>query len=831
MRCETCSKVFDNSSINLYILHLKSHRNLTQYTCDHCTHIYENLSSLKRHLCKVKSQNDRQNIISNNRNNSNIDVQEHDSNIDIHDSNIDIDDSNIDTNNLNINTNNSNIVSNYNTIINIESNDNQNESAVSKFKNDIINNMLSLLADFSIPRLRAFEISKNSIEMHKNLLTLMKNNTNQESNIINFINEFLAMLSNLQVSEYQFIKYLSNNNLWLPSTSLKLKEQVNLTDLQNLKKEKFDMQYVNIILLLQKIFSNALILNTVVTFIESIDIESEFLTHVYQSTLFQNILTQEKTDNLDFDQTLYIPYSIYSDEFDPKNSLGSHGGSYSVGHVYIILHCFPPHLASKLDFIFFVMAFFSGDKKEFGIEVIFSQLINDMSFLERTKLEISHPNYKFLSFKFINLMGDNKDVHEVLGFTGNFCADVLCRFCYVKRNERNKQTVEQPQLMRDLVKYASDLSDLDTQKSGIKFNSPFNRICPRFHVVSNFYVDIMHDVLLGSLKYDISFALYELTCSKGKSINLDLLNKSIKNIQYGANYKNTIDTITSARLKNGNLKGSASELLNLIIHLPIILYKLGINLENQFYKVILSAKKLLSMLLQHTIGRNFHKLVKHEISQHLELFITVLGPMGYSMKYKHHLMTHYSMVMHYIGPLVNFTCFRTEAKHMAYKKYSQSINNCQNLVLTFAKKNQFHLAHFLNKPPIDHCIFETFSSVYMNKKDIEVKYSLQIDIDLDYMATYRKIKYYGTIFNTNDIINLNKNDVYGQLKLIASTENSFFFIIEYVNIIYMELVDCFEIIDYTDTYEIINMNSLESTLKPFNVFIIKIEDKHIFNCM
>lgn len=95
------------------------------------------------------------------------------------------------------------------------------------------------------------------------------------------------------------------------------------------------------------------------------------------------------------------------------------------------------------------MSYFSGDKKNVGINVIFSRLVHKMKRLEDAKFEINHSHYKYIKFKFVNLMGDNKDLHELLGFTGYFLSEILCRFCYATSAERNCQTTEQSLYMRD----------------------------------------------------------------------------------------------------------------------------------------------------------------------------------------------------------------------------------------------------------------------------------------------------------------------------------------------------------------------------------------------
>ncbi|KAB0800446.1 hypothetical protein PPYR_06186 [Photinus pyralis] len=57
-------------------------------------------------------------------------------------------------------------------------------------------------------------------------------------------------------------------------------------------------------------------------------------------------------------------------------------------------------------------------------------------------------------------------------------------------------TTEDQEMMRTIINYNADLANLEDNCRGIIKNSPLNEI-PSFHVVKNFYVDIMHDIFEG----------------------------------------------------------------------------------------------------------------------------------------------------------------------------------------------------------------------------------------------------------------------------------------------------------------------------------------------
>ena len=106
-------------------------------------------------------------------------------------------------------------------------------------------------------------------------------------------------------------------------------------------------------------------------------------------------------------------------------------------------------------------------------------------------------------------MGDNLELHKLLGFTAYFLSNILCRFCDAPKDVKHQQVKQLEEFMRNEIKYENDLKDIQTNTSGIVKKTVFNEICG-WSPVTNLYVDIMHDIILGSLSYDINFALYEL---------------------------------------------------------------------------------------------------------------------------------------------------------------------------------------------------------------------------------------------------------------------------------------------------------------------------------
>ena len=75
---------------------------------------------------------------------------------------------------------------------------------------------------------------------------------------------------------------------------------------------------------------------------------------------------------------LWIPVTLYYDDFNPGNTLGSHSGEQQLGGIYLVLPFLPPHLVAKLDNILLAGLFYTKHRKNYGNSVIFSKVIENL---------------------------------------------------------------------------------------------------------------------------------------------------------------------------------------------------------------------------------------------------------------------------------------------------------------------------------------------------------------------------------------------------------------------------------------------------------------------
>lgn len=119
--------------------------------------------------------------------------------------------------------------------------------------------------------------------------------------------------------------------------------------------------------------------------------------------------------------------------------MGAHAGIQKLGAVYISLSpCLPSQYSSKINNIFLALLFNSTVRKDFGNQIIFNKLIEEIIFLETIGVDIvvDNKNYK-LYFSLTLIVGDNLGLHSILGFSESFMTNFPCRFCKTSKADCN----------------------------------------------------------------------------------------------------------------------------------------------------------------------------------------------------------------------------------------------------------------------------------------------------------------------------------------------------------------------------------------------------------
>lgn len=162
----------------------------------------------------------------------------------------------------------------------------------------------------------------------------------------------------------------------------------------------------------------------------------------------------------------------------------------------------------------------------------FNQLIDEIIFLEQEGLSISTSKGNMhVHFILAIMLGDNLGINSFLEFSKSFSASYFCRFCKVHNNESHNLSIENFELLRN--NYNTDIIIDNFPLTGVYKESLLNKILS-FHVTSNYFVDVMHDVFEGVCHYDLCHVIkYEYYIEYLKLFSLETLNRRKSNFDYG----------------------------------------------------------------------------------------------------------------------------------------------------------------------------------------------------------------------------------------------------------------------------------------------------------
>ena len=107
-----------------------------------------------------------------------------------------------------------------------------------------------------------------------------------------------------------------------------------------------NVAYVSLIKTLKKNFSTQGVLESLETYANDLSNDTSTLSNIIQGELWKN---KYKTTG----KIICLIY-LYSDDFEPRNPLGSHAGEQKLNGLYASLACLPPNIEAKLYNIFFV---------------------------------------------------------------------------------------------------------------------------------------------------------------------------------------------------------------------------------------------------------------------------------------------------------------------------------------------------------------------------------------------------------------------------------------------------------------------------------------------
>lgn len=543
-------------------------------------------------------------------------------------------------------------------------------------------------------------------------------------------------------SDYKIMKALEKESLWIQPNEFVLDfiEDVVVSGAsQKIKMKPYSCHTVPLKETFCKILGNENLLALARDYMTKRN--DTILSDAKDGTLFRNM-----PDNT-------FPFTIFFDEIETGNCLGSHKGEYKLGMFYVSLRCFPPQFYSKLCNINLYAVLPAGSTRQRYICKVLSKLAEEISELEISGVIIDGFQCRF---KFMGLVGDNLGQHQILGFSGSFSANFPCRACRATRNACSMMMKEDELLLRNPVNYVADVATDDISLTGVKFDCPLNKI-PSYHVTKNMIFDIMHDLLEGVCNYGMCSIIHRLISDR--IISLDKINSRIYSFHF-IESSNRPPQIQLKNVERESLGYSAAEMLCLTLWFSLIVGD-AIPEGYPVWHYYLTLREILDLVLRKCISVSEVSYLDVLIQEHNEQYVHVFSK---HLKPKHHHLVHYKRCILSTGPLCHNWAMRFESKNYVSKLFASSTKSRVNLCKTIALRHMFLFANNL---------LET-----RNKSTLSYPIHGGPTYFVNNIGTcYKWIKFDGIRYVRNSIVNISHSfseflPSFGRLKYLRSIQGS-----------------------------------------------------------
>jgi len=392
--------------------------------------------------------------------------------------------------------------------------------------------------------------------------------------------------------------------------------------------------------MIQKIFSIPNILNTVLCNMEKLQ-NNECLRNVINGERWKSIIENYP------ENSIIIPFDLYTDDFETGNALGSNSGAHKIAGYYISFPTFPSHLVLSTKYIFEALLYETKLKRS-DMKPCLAKLAQIFKDLESEGLDLLIEGRKTkVYFIMTRIIGDNLGLNEILGFTTSFNANKFCRLCNLSKTQTKNNIHPKLEDLRKPDQYENDKQTGDISSTGIIDDCVFNTL-ENFHCTQNFVCDLMHDIYEGVAKYDIPLILQKFVNDKSIDLDLDAINNLKQNFSYGhIEIGNLSNEITLNNLKKFNLKMSASETKTFLHFIPLMIGQY-IQSDNEYYKMLLNLLDISDLIMASCFDSQSLIKLKKLVESYTTTYVKLFGP---NLKPKHHFLTHYANCIEYCGPL------------------------------------------------------------------------------------------------------------------------------------------------------------------------------------
>lgn len=608
--------------------------------------------------------------------------------------------------------------------------------------------------------------------LKKNIFEILKKYEISE-NDKNYVHKLLAVLQkpfeNLNTEHFR-LKSLEESTYYIRPSSFiicEMRGPVRVASRVQHDIVKCEAQFISLRQVLKNFLELPNVYNSIIEFMAEAAKDKYNISSVLQGQIWKNVCDL-------FTDRIVLPLYIFFDEFETGNPLGSKAGIHKLGGLYCSLACLPPSYASLLENIFLFQIYETNFKKFFTLQEIFSRVISELKFLEKSGIEISievqgKKTKIRVYFVLVALIGDNLGLNYITGFNESFVAHHFCRICQADNILCSKLVCESPELLRNAENYHLDLNE---SANGVKTECVWNQL-DFFKNTTNFSCDIMHDLLEGVCRYDMGIIINTLICVKGY-FSMDILNTKISyfNHQYHSDAGNKIPEIKVEQIKKSFLIVSASEMYSLVIYFGLIIGDL-VPEDDEIWNFYLLLYELLEISFGHLFNDNVILYLRQVIKEHNILYMDLFKQ---HLKPKYHFLIHYPTIITLLGPPRYYSAIRFEAFHKISKIAAHNVTSRINIAHTIAIKHQLKLCNrFISRIGFNKEKFE-YGSIVVQKSDFRPLSAIPEDC-----VEVKWLKYFNIMYKKNNVILLclqeDERPVFGQICHIFVNNLNVYFII------------------------------------------------------
>lgn len=556
-------------------------------------------------------------------------------------------------------------------------------------------------------------------------------------------------------------------------------------------------------------------------FLELPDVLEKILENQIKSSLgtkYRNIINGNVWKNI---KCLYsgkncIPIALYCDEFLTDSPVGPHAKDTKLNAFYFSFPTLPDFVATNLSNIFVALLHCSKDVDQnevaiHGVDPALFALLEVLIPLEKEGIMLNINGIEKRVYIVVpQFFGDNLALNTVFGFNRGFKSSYPCRVCIVSLKDMEKNTeINEEELRTEANYYQCLQGDSVHSRKGLHFESLLNRLVT-FKVYFNISVDIMHDIMLGILKYDLIQILKYYIYTQ-KYFTLEEFNHIKEVFDYGSKCRGdkTVPIIPN-HLKDDHPKihANAKEMWTLMENLPLILFQILPSYRTcPVFKFVVLISKLIDQVTRREYSEEDINELEQTIIKHHQLYLTLFNTENYRthLTFKFHIMLHYPLYIRQFGPLRNAMTFKFEMKHQHLKKYANQCYSRKNVSYSICKKLCIELAYNISKKPY----------IFSELQELSFSNSIQFASTTSNLQFCSSVNFKGFIYEISDIVRT-KDNVF-EIKGIGVDINRQKSILycQQLNVRFNTEVNFFEVENHSDLFCELEISELLS--RPVNI--------------